>query len=133
VVSQNGSNLLKKAKTISADLAKQGKPASKVQGYDKFEEAIQQLVVGRADAVLTQDIDAAFRALKQPGQFESAYGFPDTETFGVYMKQDNRDLADKLHKALDELQKSGELEKLAKQEGMPTDGIGVEAPVGGTS
>lgn len=133
VASQNGSNLLKKARTISADLVKQGKPASKVQGYDKFEQAIQQLVVGRADAVITQDIDAAFRALKQPDQFESAYGFPDSETFGVYIKPDNGDLENKLHKALDDLQKSGDLERLAKQEGMPTDGIGVKAPVGGSA
>jgi polar amino acid transport system substrate-binding protein len=132
VVSQNGTNLLKKAKRISEGFAEQGKPASNVQGYDKFEEAIQQLVVGRADAVITQDIDAAFRALKQPGQFETAYKFPDEETFGAYYKPENAaDLGEKLHAALDELEQSGELEKIAEEEGMPADGIGVEQPVGG--
>jgi polar amino acid transport system substrate-binding protein len=132
VASQNGSNLLKKAKKISQGFADAGTPPSNVQGYDKFEEAIQQLVVGRADAVITQDIDAAFRALKQPGQFETAYKFPDTETFGAYYKPENAaDLGNKLHAALQELQESGELAKIAEEEGMPADGIGVEQPVGG--
>jgi polar amino acid transport system substrate-binding protein len=131
VASQNGSNLLKKAQKISDGFAEEGKEPSNVQGYDKFDEAIQQLVVGRADAVITQDIDAAFRALKQPGQFETAYKFPDTETFGAYYKPENTDLGDKLHAALQELEQSGELTKIAEEEGMPADGIGVEQPVGG--
>jgi polar amino acid transport system substrate-binding protein len=131
VVSQNGSNLLKKAKEISKENEAAGLGASNVQGYDKFEEAIQQLVVGRADAVITQDIDAAYRALKQPDQFETAYSFPDAETFGVYFQPDNAELGKKLHAALADLEESGRLAELAEEEGMPADGIGVEQPVGG--
>jgi polar amino acid transport system substrate-binding protein len=130
VVSQNGTNLLKLAQKISDDLAADGKEPSNVQGYDKFNEAIQQLVVGRADAVITQDIDAAFRALEQPGQFEVAYRFPNPETFGVYYQPTNTDLGDKLYAALAELDQSGELAKIAENEGMPADGINVQEPVG---
>jgi polar amino acid transport system substrate-binding protein len=131
VASQNGTNLLKTAKKISAENEKAGLGASNVQGYDKFEEAIQQLVVGRADAVITQDIDAAYRALKQPDQFEASYSFPTAETFGVYYKPDNADLGEKLHAALSELEASKRLAKLAEEEGMPADGIEVDQPVGG--
>jgi polar amino acid transport system substrate-binding protein len=131
VVSQNGTNLLKMAKKISEDNEKAGLGGSNVQGYDKFEEAIQQLAVGRADAVITQDIDAAYRALKQPGQFEASYSFPDEETFGVYYTPGNADLGRKLHAALSDLEASGRLAELAEEEGMPADGVRIEQPVGG--
>jgi polar amino acid transport system substrate-binding protein len=131
VVSQNGTNLLKLARQISADNEEQGKGASNVQGYDKFNEAIQQLAVGRADAVFTQDIDAAARESKQPGQFEVAYTFPDAETFGVYYKPANTDLGEKLYAALKQLEESGELEQIAEEESMPVEGIAVAKPTGG--
>lgn len=132
VASQNGSNLLKEARRISQENEAAGRGASNVQGYDKFEEAIQQLVVGRADAVITQDMDASYRALKQPGQFEVAYKFPDAEAFGVYYKPANAELGDKLHQALTTLARSGDLARIAEEEGMPADGIKVAKPVGGS-
>jgi polar amino acid transport system substrate-binding protein len=130
VTSQNGSDLLKKAHTISDQLQAEGKPASNVQGYDKFDEAIQQLAVGRADAVITQDIDAAARAKSQPGQFEIAYTFPDAETFGAYYQPTNTDLGDKLYKALKSLEESGQLKTIAEQNTMPVNGIAVGPPIG---
>jgi polar amino acid transport system substrate-binding protein len=131
VVTQNGTDLLKLAKKISKDLEAKGQPPANVQGYDKFEEAIQQLVVGRADAVITQDIDASYRDLRQPGTFEAVYSFPDQQIFGTYFTKDNQALADAVHGALEELEAAGELEKLAEQEGMPADGIDVAEPVTG--
>jgi polar amino acid transport system substrate-binding protein len=131
VVTQNGTDLLKLAKKISSDLEGKGQEPARVQGYDKFEEAVQQLVVGRADAVITQDIDASYRDLRQPGTFEAVYSFPDKQVFGTYFKKDNAELAKAVHGVLEELEQSGRLAELAKQEGMPADGIAVEAPVGG--
>jgi polar amino acid transport system substrate-binding protein len=131
VVTQNGTDLLKLARKISKDLEAEGQPPANVQGYDKFEEAIQQLVVGRADAVITQDIDASYRNLRQPDTFEAVYSFPDPQVFGTYIKKDNQKLADAIHGALEELESAGELKALAEQEGMPADGIAVEKPVTG--
>ena len=102
-----------------------------MQGYEKFEEAIQQLVVGRADAVITQDTDAAYRNLRQPDTFEAVYSFPDEQVFGTYFKQDKTELAYAVHGALEELEAAGELEKIAEKEGMPTAGISVAEPVSG--
>lgn len=131
VVTQNGTDLLRLAKKIAKDLEAAGEQPPKVQGYEKFEEAVQQLVVGRADAVITQDIDASFRSLRQPGTFEAVHSFPDKQVFGTYVTQDNQDLADAIYGALKELESSGELAKLAEQEGMPADGIAVKEPVTG--
>ena len=131
VVTQNGTDLLKLARKISKDLEAKGQEPARVQGYDKFEEATQQLVVGRADAVITQDTDASYRDLRQPGTFEAVYSFPDKQVFGTYFKKDKQALADAVHQALVELESSGELKKIAEEEGMPVDGIAVKEPVTG--
>lgn len=129
VVSQNGSNLLKLANEISDQNEANGLEPSNVQGYDKFNEAIQQLIVGRADAVVTQDIDSAAREAQQPGQFEIAYTFDDAETFAAYYAADNTELGSKLYEALVQLQQEGELEAIAKENAMPTEGIAIDKPI----
>lgn len=130
VASENGAEVLELAREISKELEAEGKQGAEVQGYNKFEEAVQQLALGRADAVTTQDVEAAFRELKQPGEFESVYRFPDAETFGVYMEPSNKELAQGIYKGLKELEEEGALKKIAEEQGMPTVGIGVKPPVG---
>jgi polar amino acid transport system substrate-binding protein len=132
VVSQTGSNLLRLAQQISDENEANGLGASNVQGYDKFNDAIQQLASGRADAAITQDIDVAAREQEQPGVFEIAYTFPDAETFGVYYKPDNPELGEKLHEALVELEKAGQLQEFAEASSMPADGIAVDEPIEAT-
>jgi polar amino acid transport system substrate-binding protein len=132
ITSQNGSNLLKLAQRISDENEANGLEPSNVQGYDKFNEAIQQVAVGRADAVITQDIDAAARELEQPGTFEIAYSFPDAETFGVYYKPTNPELGNKLYEALTQLDKDGQLAEFAEQNAMPAEGIAVDKPIEAT-
>jgi polar amino acid transport system substrate-binding protein len=132
VVSQTGSNLLRLAQQISDDNEANGLEASNVQGYDKFNDAIQQLASGRADAAITQDIDVAAREQQQPGNFEIAYTFPDAETFGVYYKPDNPELGEKLYDALFELDKSGQLQEFAEASAMPAEGIAVDKPIEAT-
>lgn len=132
VVSQTGSNLLRLAQEISDENEASGAGASNVQGYDKFNDAIQQLVSGRADAAITQDIDVAAREQEQPGVFEIAYTFPDAETFGVYYKPDNPELGEKLHEALVQLDEAGQLQEFAEASSMPAEGIAVDEPIEAT-
>jgi polar amino acid transport system substrate-binding protein len=129
VTSQNGSNLLRLAEQISDENEANGLESSNVQGYDKFNEAIQQVAVGRADAVITQDIDAAAREAEQPGAFEVAYTFPNAETFGVYYKPDNPELGEKLYDALVQLEEDGQLAAFAEEVSMPAEGIAVDEPI----
>jgi polar amino acid transport system substrate-binding protein len=130
LVSQNGTELLEFAKEISAELEEEGLPGAEVQGYNGFDEVVQQLAIGRAAAVTTQDIEASYRELKQPGEFETAYRFPKSEYFGAYMKPDNKELAQGVYKALKQLEEEGTLKTIAEEQGMPTEGINVKPPVG---
>jgi polar amino acid transport system substrate-binding protein len=129
VTSQTGSNLLRLAEQISEENEANGLEPSNVQGYDKFNDAIQQVPLGRADAVITQDIDAAARESAQPGVFEIAYRFPDPETFGVYYKPDNPELGEKLYEALAQLEEDGQLAEFAEANTMPVEGIAVDRPI----
>jgi polar amino acid transport system substrate-binding protein len=127
---QSGTETLEHAEELSRELEAEGKGGFEVQSYVKFEEAVQQLLIGRAEAVFTQDLEASYRELKQPGQLEIAYRFPEAETFGVYMKPDDKALGESLYEALVQLEKSGQLKEIAEEEGMPTEGIKVEPLTG---
>jgi polar amino acid transport system substrate-binding protein len=132
VASQSGSNILKLAEKVSEENEANGLEPSNVQGYERFNEAINQLTVGRADAVFSQDIDAAARQESQPGEFEVAYSFPDAETFAVYYSPDAPDIGEKIYEAMKALEESGELEQIAKDNVMPPEGINVQEPVEAT-
>jgi len=132
VASQSGSNILKLAEKTSEENEANGLEPSNVQGYERFNEAINQLTVGRADAVFSQDIDAAARQESQPGEFEVAYTFPDAETFAVYYSPDAPDIGEKIYEAMKALEESGELEQIAKDNVMPPEGINVQEPVEAT-
>ena len=97
MASQSGSNILKLAEQVSEENEANGLEPSNVQGYERFGEAINQLTVGRADAVFSQDIDAAARQESQPGEFEVAYTFPDAETFAVYYSPDAPEIGEKIY------------------------------------
>jgi polar amino acid transport system substrate-binding protein len=112
----------KTLKKVDADLKSQGKPGINIQTYPKASDAVQQLVVGRAVAVYTQDTEAAFRSKAQPGQFEIAFQDPDAETFGIYHRKDETELGDGLKAAVDKMRQDGSLAEIAKRWGLPTTG-----------
>ena len=77
VAVQAGTNYVNILNDLNARFQTEGKPLMEIQSYPKQTDAIQQLVVGRADATITQDTEAAFRETAQPGQFKIAYTYPD--------------------------------------------------------
>ena len=112
----------KTLKKVDAQLKSQGKPGINIQTYPKASDAVQQLVVGRAVAVYTQDTEAAFRSKAQPGQFEIAFRDPAAETFGIYHRKDEADLGKGLETAVQKMRQDGSLAEIAKRWGLPTTG-----------
>jgi polar amino acid transport system substrate-binding protein len=112
----------KTLRKLDKDLKAQGKPGITIQTYPKASDAVQQLVVGRAVAVYTQDTEAAFRSKAQPGQFEIAYADPSAETFGIYVRKDQTELGDGLKSALEKMRQDGSLAEIAKRWGLPESG-----------
>ena len=112
----------KTLRALDKDLKAQGKSGINIQTYPKASDAVQQLVVGRAVAVYTQDTEAAFRSKAQPGEFEIAFRDPDAETFGIYHQKDDTELGSGLKKAVDKMRQDGSLADIAKRWGLPETG-----------
>src|SRR5919198_6766370 len=58
-----------------------------LQSYPGDNDAVAQVLLGRADAQLTQDTSFAFQAKAHPGKIAVAYTFPAKDTFGIYYRK----------------------------------------------
>ncbi len=92
-----------------------GKQAITIQGYPKVADELQQIVVGRVDAVWETDSAISDFLLKHPDQYEVAYPFPKADSYGVYLQKNKADLKTALGDALKALKASGKLAALCKQ------------------
>src|ERR1051326_2743041 len=57
-----------------------------LQSYPGDNDAVAQVLIGRADAVLTQDTSFAFQAKAHPGKIQVGYTFSAKDTFGTYYR-----------------------------------------------
>jgi polar amino acid transport system substrate-binding protein len=122
VAVQAGTNYVNILNDLNARFQTEGKPQMTIQSYPKQTDAIQQLVIGRADATITQDTEAAFRETAQPGQFKIAYTYPDAETFGIYYKQGAEPLGATLKETVEAMRDDGTLAKIAETWHLPVAG-----------
>ncbi|MEO8714009.1 MAG: transporter substrate-binding domain-containing protein [Acetobacteraceae bacterium] len=90
---QAGTQYEKRAHALSDQLQAAGKAPITIQSYPGGSDAIQQLTTGRADVAITQDTEAAWRAVAQPGEFAVAYVYPPTDEFGIYFAKNPQDVA----------------------------------------
>jgi ABC-type amino acid transport substrate-binding protein len=58
-----------------------------LQSYPGDNDAVAQVILGRADVVLTQDTSFAFQAKAHPGKIAVGYTFPEKDTFGIYYRK----------------------------------------------
>ena len=88
---QAGTVYEKRLHALDEDLKAKGKPGITIQAYPGGADAVQQLTTGRAAAAITQDTEAAWRAVAQKGQFAVAYTYPATDEFGIYFAKNPAD------------------------------------------
>jgi polar amino acid transport system substrate-binding protein len=122
VAVQAGTNYINILNDLNASLQEQGLAAMNIQSYPDQTDAIQQLVVGRAEATITQDTEAAFRENAQPGQFRIAYTYPEAETFGIYHRQDEEALGAALKEVVEAMRDDGTLAEIAATWSLPEEG-----------
>jgi polar amino acid transport system substrate-binding protein len=103
--------------TRSADASKKctdaGKPAITIQKYAKVSDELQQIVLGRVDAVWETDSAVADFLLKNTDGYEVAYSFPRDDTYAVYYTKGNTSLGAALTSALKALKDYGKLGDIA--------------------
>jgi polar amino acid transport system substrate-binding protein len=123
VAVQTGTQYEAYLKTLNDQFKSQGKSQMNLSGYPGDTDAIGQLLIGRADAVLTQDTEGAYQKRQHPGQLGIAYLFPETDTFGIYYRKSDAKLGKALKSAIAKLKKNGTLKKLAAKQQIPASDV----------
>ena len=123
VAVQTGTQYEAYLKDLNDQFKTQGKAQMNLSGYPGDTDAIGQLLIGRADAVLTQDTEGAFQKRQHPNQLAIAYLFPEKDTFGIYYRKSDTKLGKALKSAIATLKKNGTLKKLAAKQQIPASDV----------
>jgi polar amino acid transport system substrate-binding protein len=110
---QSGGLVQKASKAASDACLAAGKAAINVQGYPKVPDELQQIVIGRVDAVWETDTAVADFRLKNPGKYDIAYTVPGDFKYGIYFGEGKTDVGTALTAALKALKDDGTLAALA--------------------
>jgi polar amino acid transport system substrate-binding protein len=110
-------------KALNDQFKAAGKPQFTLQSYPGDTDAVGQLIVGRADAVLTQDTSGAYQKKQNPGKLAIAYLFPESDAFGIYYRKGDTKLGAGLKTAIKKLKKNGTLKKLAAKHQIPVSNV----------
>ena len=91
-----------------------------LQSYPGDSDAVAQVLLGRSDAVLTQDTSFAYQAGKHPGKIAIAYTFGSPDAFGVYYrKADAGTVGSQVKDGIATLKANGKLKSLATKYKIP--------------
>ena len=94
-----------------------------LQSYPGDNDAVAQVIIGRADVDLTQDTSFAFQAKAHPGKIAVAYTFPEKDTFGIYYRKGDP-LGPKLKTGIGTLKSNGTLARIATKYKIPPGDVG---------
>ena len=112
VVTQSGTKYEEYLKAL------QKKVSFNLQTYPGDNDAVAQVILGRADVDLTQDTSFAFQAKAHPGKIAVAYTFPQKDTFGIYFRK-GEPIGAQLRAGVAKLKKNGTLRRLARKYKIP--------------
>jgi polar amino acid transport system substrate-binding protein len=115
-----GLNVAVQAATKYEDYLKalKAKLGFNLASYPGDTDAVAQILIGRSDAVLTQDTSAAYQIGQHPGKLQIAYLFPQQDSFGIYYRKGDA-LGAALRDAVSALKRNGTMAKLAAKYKLP--------------
>jgi polar amino acid transport system substrate-binding protein len=119
VAVQAGTKYEEFLKALNDQLKSSGRTQMNLQSYPGDTDAVGQILIGRADAVLTQDTSGAYQKKQHPGKLAIAYLFPETDSFGIYYRPADKKLGTALRGAIKALKKKGTLKKIATKHQIP--------------
>ena len=102
--------------------ALQKKVSFNLQTYPGDNDAVAQVIIGRADVDLTQDTSFAFQAKAHPGKIAVGYTFPEKDSFGVYYRKGDP-VGAKIKAGVAKLKSNGTLTRLAVKYKIPVSDV----------
>jgi polar amino acid transport system substrate-binding protein len=112
---QGGGLVEERANAASAACTTAGNAAITIQAYELVSDELQQIVLGRVQAVWETDTAVSDFTLKNPGKYEVAYALPRDDNYGVYYGKGKADLGTALTAALAALKADGSLAAIAEE------------------
>ncbi|WP_421593209.1 transporter substrate-binding domain-containing protein [Shinella sp. M27] len=113
-----GTTYEKTVADLNAELEAAGKAPIQAQTYPSASGVIEQILVGRATATITQDTTAAYRMLQVPGRLAIPYTYEESENYGIYLRKSDGD-RQMLKDAIEALQASGEMKAFLQKWNLP--------------
>lgn len=113
-----GTTYEKTVADLNAELEAAGKEPIQAQTYPSASGVIEQILVGRATATITQDTTAAYRMLQVPGRLAIPYTYEQSENYGIYLRKSDGD-RQMLKEAIEALQASGEMKAFLQKWNLP--------------
>jgi polar amino acid transport system substrate-binding protein len=122
--SLKGLNVVTQAGTKYEEYLKalQKKISFNLQTYPGDNDAVAQVILGRADVDLTQDTSFAFQAKAHPGKIAVGYTFAAKDTFGIYFRKSDS-LGPKIKAGVTKLKENGTLVRLARKYKIPVSDV----------
>jgi polar amino acid transport system substrate-binding protein len=91
-----------------------------LQSYPGDTDAVAQVLLGRADAVLTQDTSFAYQAKQHPGKIAIGFTFAASDQFGIYYRKgDAATVGMQISDGIAQLKSNGTLVKIATKYKIP--------------
>lgn len=113
-----GTSYEKMVADLNVELESAGKAPIQAQTYPSASGVIEQILVGRATATITQDTTAAYRMLQVSGRLSIPYTYDESENYGIYLRKSDGD-RQMLKEAIEALQASGEMNTLLQKWNLP--------------
>jgi len=123
VAVQAGTKYEEYLKSLNDQFKSSGRDQMTLQSYPGDTDAVGQILIGRADAVLTQDTSGAYQRKQHPGKLTISYLFPESDAFGIYYRPADKKLGTALRAAIKTLKKKGTLKKIATKHLIPVTNV----------
>ncbi len=123
VAVQAGTKYEEYLKALNDQFKSAGRAQMDLHSYPGDTDAVGQILVGRADVVLTQDTSGAYQKKQHPGKLAIAYLFPESDAFGIYYRKSDTKLGTALKSAIKTLKKNGTLKKIATKHLIPVSNV----------
>ena len=120
-----GTNYEKIAAELNRTLVAAGRPPATVQTYPTPQAITEQVLIGRALAAMTQDVEASYREAQVPGRLRIADTYPEADRFAMFLKRVPGD-AEAVRAAVAALKADGTLAQIARRWNPPAGALDVD-------
>ncbi|ACI52435.1 polar amino acid ABC transporter, inner membrane subunit [Gluconacetobacter diazotrophicus PA1 5] len=113
---QSGTSYAARVAQENTALAAAGRPPIIIQQYPTEDEVVQQVLIGRAFAFVSQDVELYFRQAQLHGKVAVIVqpDYPEYRDFAIYMRKDAQDRA-RLQDAVTALRDSGQMAQIRQR------------------